>query len=225
MNQAYELLSQIDNLIDEKRFEQARERLDVLINKSHLALDYYHKYNKFYLGSCIVFSCIGWIVFMLINNLKELDSDLWSSKGYQVKLYTKRINQFFFLVFVLTVLASLCRFTLTLSLLEIILFNYTQFLDQQFPLSYYFYNLLPIYLWWLNLLRYDFWLFVTNKILNENMLSNLIKLALLILGVECMVLTFFYRWIFSILLVAYSIYLAIDLKCDSNQVRYKLYFT
>lgn len=121
MNEAYELLSQIDDLINQKRFEQARERLNVLISKSHQALDYYHKYNKFYLGSCIVLSCIGWIVFMLINNLKELDSDLWSSKGYQVKLYTKRINQFFFLVFILTVLASLCRFLLLFLRLNILI--------------------------------------------------------------------------------------------------------
>jgi hypothetical protein len=66
--------------------------------------------------------------------------------------------------------------------------------------------------------RYNFWLLLFKKIILENTIRNVANFILLIIGIEFMVLTFFYRWIFSVLLVLYSIYLFFSLKCDSSQV-------
>lgn len=64
-----------------------------------LALDYYNVYYKFYLGSCIVLSFIGWIMYLIYFSWK-LDYDRLS---HTMELL---INTTSFLTFFLTIHVS-----------------------------------------------------------------------------------------------------------------------
>lgn len=50
----------------------------------------------------------------------------------------------------------------------------------------------------------------------QNKLNNLLGYIALLVGIECLVLSFTYRWIFSGILLFYSVYLMVEL----NKARY-----
>jgi hypothetical protein len=90
---------------------------------------------------------------MLINNIRNLDSEEWSSPNSHIKNYKTRINVFSLLVLMLTIFASICnKFCLIMPNFWTTI-NFFLILDQKFPFAYYLYNLMPIYLWRQNLLQ------------------------------------------------------------------------
>ncbi|CAF0725015.1 unnamed protein product [Brachionus calyciflorus] len=187
------IIQKIENFIQHGNYEEAISETDRLIELSLKALDYYHKYNKFYLGLCIIFSCTGWIIFLLNHNLKSI---VPTSLNLNRSIKASSINKIFTVFTLLTILAALY---------------------QNFPVTYYFYTLLPLFLWRSIFIDYKFLSFLMS-IWSEKKIQNSVYSILLIIGIECMVLSFFYRWIFSILLVLYSIFLMIKLKIRQDQL-------
>ena len=55
---------------------------------------------------------------------------------------------------------------------------------------------------------------------SSHSIRNTVYFATLFLGIECLVLTFFYRWIFSVVLAFYSLYLINEVK-SSKQMAIK----
>lgn len=74
-----------------------------------------------------------------------------------------------------------------------------------------------IYLFFIILLRYNLFDFFMDVWAN-NKLKNTIGIVLVFLGVQLLVLSFFHRWIFSFMLIAYSVFLTLTLKVPSDQV-------
>lgn len=56
------------------------------------------------------------------------------------------------------------------------------------------------------------------EIWSQNKLRNMLNLIALLGGIECLVLCFTYRWIFTVLLLLYSVYLIFGLETRNDQV-------
>jgi hypothetical protein len=67
----------------------------------------------------------------------------------------------------------------------------------------------------IKLLRKSFWTYLL-VIWSENKIKNTFNAIFIIIGLEFVVLSFFYRWIFSILLGLYSIYLILNFQVKQN---------
>jgi hypothetical protein len=82
------------------------------------------------------------------------------------------------------------------------------------------YTFLPIFLWRIILLRSEFWAHFYEA-WSSHKCHNSLSLVALLAGVECLVLGFTYRWIYSLLLIAYSVYLAASLNTRPDQANFK----
>jgi GPI ethanolamine phosphate transferase 1 len=199
MANVHEMIDTIDLFISLKKYDEAIDKINSLIDLSLAALDYYHKYNKFYLGICIVLSCLAWIIYLFIHNFGSFNSQM------DVRTTINKNN----------IINKLCTLLIVISI--------GASFYQQFPFTYYFYTLTPIILWRSVLIKSN----SLNDLFHlwcENKVANSINVFILLIGIEFLVLTFFYRWIFSALLLVYSIVLMFNLKIKQNQVCFCFFY-
>ena len=192
-SQLAESLQTIEQLVVNKHYKHAIDKLDKLIDLSLLALDYYHKYNKLYLGVCIVLAYLGWIVYLL-NQTTESSSNNNNNNNNNHK--TNK-NKQAIVWFVNRLFAAIALISVLLSWL------------QRFPLTYYVYTLLPVCLWRDAFARPLFWTRVAHissqaTLSRRRIVATVLKCTGALIAIECLVLTFKYRWIFSMLLVVHA---------------------
>lgn len=93
------------------------------------------------------------------------------------------------------------------------------FLDQSFPVSFYIYALLPLVLWREIAFKYKYWMNLL-KYVKNSLLTNVLKLVLLFIGIEFLLLSFFYRQILTVMLIIHSIVLVFMLKSNNNAYKW-----
>ncbi|ELT99695.1 hypothetical protein CAPTEDRAFT_184012 [Capitella teleta] len=187
-----EKLLQIHQLIQAANYTGAIIECQSLIKLSLEGLNYYHNYDKLFLGVSIASGYIGWMAHILIRIIQNhtnlphakhagIPASFWlSAKGLRI--------------------ISGCLTTVVLCLLYV----------QSLPWTYYVYCCLPLALWhkviqrW-RFIREVFWYLNDHGLWKDVALFSLLSVAAL----EIIVLSFFYRELLSVALVSMAIWIII----------------
>ncbi|KAM8966459.1 GPI ethanolamine phosphate transferase 1 [Pelodytes ibericus] len=153
-----------------------------LIDLALEGLSYYHTYDRFFLGLSVVMGFAGWISYIILIIIKTHTSIVQSSSD------------------TIKESSSFSGYGFTALGLFIVFF----LMIQSCPWTYYIYCLLPIPVW--HAVSKEFWIFhkLAEYILSVSLLGIMGFLLVIILGIELLVLSFFYRSILTVGLVAFA---------------------
>lgn len=180
-NEEKKLKMLITSLIDQARYDQAMKSADRLIELSLQGLNYYQNYNQSLLLVCISLSFFGWIMWIFCHLLNKIHSAHLTQPAWSK--YTKRWFQpipdcFFFLLHIIAVYLMYA---------------------QSYPLQYYVYCCLPVWLWWAVTRKAHVFVAAVHHS-KSHPLKIAAVLLMYLMGIELLVVTFFERWVLSVLI-------------------------
>ncbi|XP_072008821.1 GPI ethanolamine phosphate transferase 1 isoform X2 [Engystomops pustulosus] len=163
-------------------YKEAMDLCRTLIDLALEGLAYYHTYNRFFLGTSVVVGFTGWILYVILIIVQSNMSIIQASSHCSVGSSQ--------LVSVGFGALGLC----TIFFLMV----------QSSPWTYYVYCLLPVHIWYAATKK--FWILHQVKIylMNVSPLAILGFLIMVFMGVEILVLSFFYRWVLTVGLVFFA---------------------
>ncbi|ESO90338.1 hypothetical protein LOTGIDRAFT_123580 [Lottia gigantea] len=172
-------LRNLKTLIKAGQHEQAISEGQELIQTILQGLNYYQTYNRSFLGTSIVSGFLGWMAFVL-----QLVLHRYSSLKYQVKqCQSSLVNMIFYMIGLVVI---------------------TLLYMMHAPVMYYVYCLLPVVLW--NKAIHGI-IENSRRMINKN---NMVELALSIvstvLGLQILVVGFFYRELLSLVLLGMAVW-------------------
>ncbi|XP_039283685.1 GPI ethanolamine phosphate transferase 1 isoform X2 [Nilaparvata lugens] len=201
-----QLTASVEDLIAQKRYQDAMEQTINLISLAMMGIKYYQTYFQNFLLAAITLSYIAWI--MWITSLILPNTQLSINSYYKEKTHNSGVMN----IVINTV------FTLLLLLAVCLLFV------QKFGVQYYVFSCLPVWLWWKVSLNYKVFLPVVTYI-SGNFIRTLCWLAVYLGGLELLVLTFFYRSALSILLLGFGLWPFIDKKLRFNSIVHRTFWS
>ncbi|XP_071175269.1 GPI ethanolamine phosphate transferase 1-like [Mytilus edulis] len=187
----------IRNLISSGQYQLAITESQTLIELGLEGLNYYHGYDRFFLGLSIVSGFVGWMIYTLtlvvrdhsglvnvMTKLEKLSQPIW--------LQEKPIK----LVFAIVGLAVIVLLTV-----------------QSLPLTNYMYCLIPVVLWMFVALRLTVFKQLFKKTnLTKNIKTVFIAIVPPVLGLEILVMGFFKRELLSVGLIMIAVWPLITAK-------------
>uniref|UniRef100_A0A8C6AUV1 GPI ethanolamine phosphate transferase 1 n=1 Tax=Monodon monoceros TaxID=40151 RepID=A0A8C6AUV1_MONMO len=179
---------QINNLrkarsyIKQKKYDEAVSLCKELINLALKGLSYYHTYDRFFLAFNIVLGFVGWTSYASLLIIKS-HCNLTRGVSKEVKKPSHLLS---------------CSFIAVGVLLALFL------LIQACPWTYYIYCLLPLPVWYAVLREFPVIQGLVTLLLTFPPSHFVGYLLLFILGVEVLVLSFFYRYMLTAGLIAFA---------------------
>ncbi|XP_050397515.1 GPI ethanolamine phosphate transferase 1 [Patella vulgata] len=188
----FDALKNLRSLMKNGLYQQAIKEGDLLIKITLEGLNYYQTYNRLFLGASIVSGFLGWMAFILQLALQE-NSTIKLNTGS----YLQQTTLFIILgLLVLTVL-----------------------LVQHSPWTYYLYCLLPVILWSKATKGLKFVMHHLNAIKGRKEILTLsLSIFITLLGLQILVLGFFYRELLSIGLVGMALWPFFNSSITFNKI-------
>ncbi|XP_004579512.2 GPI ethanolamine phosphate transferase 1 [Ochotona princeps] len=175
-----DILRKARSFIKEGKFDEAVSLCKELIHLALEGLSYYHTYDRLFLGINVVAGFIGWILYVSLLIIKS-QSNL--TRGLKVKK-PSRLLPYGFLAAGISVALFL--------------------LIQACPWTYYVYCLLPVPIWYAVLREFQVFQHLAASSLSLPLGRLLRHLLVFILGIEVLVLSFFYRHMLTAGLIAFA---------------------
>ncbi|XP_069682129.1 GPI ethanolamine phosphate transferase 1 isoform X2 [Periplaneta americana] len=196
-----QLLNEIKFHITVGRYNESIALSRELIELSLLGLDYYQNYYQSLLLTCITLAILGWIAWLF----QSLISD-GSSNVRNISLLDSYSNRKKLLALVH---ARFCvgGYGINIAFLVIIILTIALLALQVLPLQFYVYCLLPEFIWWAVVRSKATFIEAFHNLRRSMGLKKLSMLLFFhILGVELLVLSFFYRFILSIAVLGLALW-------------------
>lgn len=179
-----ELVNKVRMLIQLDKYEDAISLCQSLISKSLNGLVYYHTYDRFFLGCSVVLGFVGWTSYVVLVILKTHAS---LNRNHNL---AKQIPHF-----------NLSRISISVAvLIAIFLFI------QRSPLTYYVYCLLPVPVWHSVLKEFGTLADLVHSVPSLPLWKCFGYFFLVAVGIELLVVSFFYRAILSVGLTMLSLW-------------------
>ncbi|XP_039212170.1 GPI ethanolamine phosphate transferase 1 isoform X2 [Crotalus tigris] len=169
--------------IQQEKYEEATSLCRKLINLALDGLSYYHTYDRFFLGMSITMGFIGWTFYVILIIVK---SDISMTKSISKNKVSDRFFQYIF-----AAIGVLIAFFLFI---------------QSLPWTYYIYCLLPIPVWYAVLKEYSAIHVLIRFLLNVQRTQFAGFLVIYAVGIEILVLSFFYRSTLTFGLMVFSLW-------------------
>nr|XP_010959586.1 GPI ethanolamine phosphate transferase 1 isoform X1 [Camelus bactrianus]XP_045377419.1 GPI ethanolamine phosphate transferase 1 isoform X1 [Camelus bactrianus] len=176
------ILRKARSYIKQKKYDEAVSLCKELINLSLKGLSYYHTYDRFFLAFNVVLGFVGWISYASLLIIKS-HCNLTRSVGKEVKKPSHLLPCCFVAIGVLVALFLLV---------------------QACPWTYYVYCLLPLPIWCAFLREFPVLQGFVTLLLTFPPSRFVGYLLLFILGVEVLVLSFFYRYMLTAGLIVFA---------------------
>ncbi|XP_074063469.1 GPI ethanolamine phosphate transferase 1 isoform X2 [Macrotis lagotis] len=177
-----EILRKIRSYLNQKKYQEVISLCKELIHLALKGLSYYHTYDRFFLGISIVMGFIGWISFATIMIIKS-----HSSMTRSISKDGKKPHHLL-----------PCSFVVIGVLIAVFL------LIQACPWTYYIYCLLPVPIWYAVLKEFQVIQDLITSLLTFSGRRSVVFLLVFALGVEILVLSFFYRYMLTAGLIAFA---------------------
>lgn len=177
-----ELVNRVRMMIQLEKYEDAIYLCQLLISQSLKGLVYYHTYDRFFLGCSVVLGFVGWTSYVVLIILKT-----HASLNINHNL-TKQIPKF-----------NLSRLSITVAALITVFL-----LVQRSPFTYYIYCLLPVPVWHFVLKELGILVDLVHSAPSLPLWKCFGYFALVTIGIELLVVSFFYRAMLSVGLTALS---------------------
>ncbi|XP_071823670.1 GPI ethanolamine phosphate transferase 1-like [Apostichopus japonicus] len=179
-------ISSIRQLIQDGAYENAILSGQETIQVALEGLNYYQTYNRLFLGTSVALSYLGWMGYILFQLLSNHTDLIPRSQANRPHLDLLTLRLLFGAIGVLIV---------------VILYL------QSSPVMYYAYCVLPVLLWHAVCQRYQTFLTAYKTVTQRYGVAYILTtMALCFFGVEVLVLSFFYREVISVGLVAIAIW-------------------
>ncbi|XP_063306628.1 GPI ethanolamine phosphate transferase 1 [Pelobates fuscus] len=177
-----DILRKTKSYIQGGNYKEALILCRSLIDLALEGLSYYHTYDRFFLGISVVMGFTGWILYIILIIIKTQTDIIQTSSNSRKE--SSHLSRYGF-----TALGSFITFFLMI---------------QSCPWTYYVYCLLPIPVW--HAISIEVW--ILNKFVDYMLSISLARtmgfLLVIILAVELMVLSFFYRAVLTVGLIAFA---------------------
>ncbi|XP_075069043.1 GPI ethanolamine phosphate transferase 1 [Mixophyes fleayi] len=177
-----DILRKTRSYIQNGSYKEAMHLCRTLIDLALEGLTYYHTYDRFFLGISVVMGFTGWILYVILIILKMNTSITETSVSYNGAS------------------SSLMRYGFGALGLSTVFF----LIIQSSPWTYYVYCLLPINIWYAA--TKEFWILhsLRSYLMTVSPLGTLSFFIVVFLGVEILVISFFYRSVLTGGLVAFA---------------------
>ncbi|XP_068419607.1 GPI ethanolamine phosphate transferase 1 isoform X1 [Eschrichtius robustus] len=176
------ILRKARSYIKQKKYDEAVSLCKELINLALKGLSYYHTYDRFFLAFNVVLGFVGWTSYASLLIIKS-HCNLTRGVSKEVKKPSHLLS---------------CSFVAVGVLLALFL------LIQACPWTYYIYCLLPLPVWYAVLREFPVIQGLVTLLLTFPPSHFVGYLLLFILGVEVLVLSFFYRYMLTAGLIAFA---------------------
>uniref|UniRef100_A0A8C9CXI9 GPI ethanolamine phosphate transferase 1 n=1 Tax=Phocoena sinus TaxID=42100 RepID=A0A8C9CXI9_PHOSS len=176
------ILRKARSYIKQKKYDEAVSLCKELINLALKGLSYYHTYDRFFLAFNVVLGFVGWTSYASLLIIKS-HCNLTRGVSKEVKKPSHLLS---------------CSFIAVGILLALFL------LIQACPWTYYVYCLLPLPVWYAVLREFPVIQGLVTLLLTFPPSHFVGYLLLFILGVEVLVLSFFYRYMLTAGLIAFA---------------------
>lgn len=177
-----EIVNRVKMMIQLEKYEEAISLSQSLISQSLKGLVYYHTYDRFFLGCSVVLGFVGWTSYVVLVILKTHAS---FKRNPNV---TTQIPTF-----------HLSRLSISVAVLITVFL-----LIQRSPLTYYIYCLLPVPVWHSVLKEFGTLLDLVHSAPSLPLWKCFGYFVLVAVGIELLVVSFFYRAMLSVGLAALS---------------------
>ncbi|XP_068956351.1 GPI ethanolamine phosphate transferase 1 isoform X2 [Petaurus breviceps papuanus] len=177
-----EILEKARSYLKQKKYKDVISLCKKLIHLALEGLSYYHTYNRFFLGISVVMGFIGWISFATIMIIK-------SHSGLTRSVVKGEKKPCHLLPCSFVVIGVLIAFFL---------------LIQACPWTYYIYCLLPVPIWYAVLKEFQVIQDLITSLLTLSGKHSVVFSLVFSLGIEILVLSFFYRYMLTAGLIAFA---------------------
>ncbi|XP_012932695.1 GPI ethanolamine phosphate transferase 1 isoform X2 [Heterocephalus glaber] len=178
------ILRKARSYIKQGEFDEAISLCKELIHLALKGLSYYHTYDRLFLGTSVVIGFVGWTTYASLLIIKS-HSNLTRRVSKEVKKPSRLLP---------------CIFVATSILVVFFL------LIQACPWTYYVYCLLPVPIWYAVLREFQVIQDLVASLLTFPLSCFICYLLVFILGIEVLVLSFFYRCMLTAGLTAFAIW-------------------
>ncbi|XP_040288129.1 GPI ethanolamine phosphate transferase 1 [Bufo bufo] len=177
-----DIVRRVRSYIHGGNYKEAMDLCRTLIDLALEGLTYYHTYDRFFLGTSVVMGFAGWILYVILIIMKTNTSIIQTSSRYSGTP------------------SQLVSYGFGALGLSMVLF----LIIQSSPWTYYVYCLLPIHIWYAA--SKELWILhqVIIYLMTVSPLGILGFLIIVIMGVEILVVSFFYRWVLTVGLVVFA---------------------
>lgn len=181
-SQQLDILRKARSYIKQEKFDEVVSLCEELIDLALKGLSYYHTYDRFFLGISVASGFVGWTSYASLLILKSHSNFTRSSR--------KEVKKPHYLL--------LCSFVAIGVLVVCFL------LIQVCPWTYYVYCLLPVPIWYAVLREYQVIQDLVASLLTFPPSHFVAHLLVFILGIEVLVLSFFYRYMLTAGLIVFA---------------------
>ncbi|XP_054100253.2 GPI ethanolamine phosphate transferase 1 isoform X3 [Callithrix jacchus] len=178
----FDILRKARSYIKDRKFDEAVSLCKELIHLALKGLSYYHTYDRFFLGINIAIGFVGWISYASLLIIKS-HSNLIRGVSKEVKKPSHFLPCSFVAIGILVALFLLI---------------------QACPWTYYVYCLLPVPIWYAVLREFQVIQDLVTSLLTYPLSHFVGYLLVFTLGIEVLVLSFFYRYMLTVGLTAFA---------------------
>uniref|UniRef100_A0A2K5VNJ2 GPI ethanolamine phosphate transferase 1 n=1 Tax=Macaca fascicularis TaxID=9541 RepID=A0A2K5VNJ2_MACFA len=180
----FNILRKARSYIKHRKFDEVVSLCKELIHLALKGLSYYHTYDRFFLGINVVIGFVGWISYASLLIIKS-HSNLIKGVSKEVKKPSHLLP---------------CSFVAIGILVAFFL------LIQACPWTYYVYGLLPVPIWYAVLREFQVVQDLVTSLLTYPLSHFVGYLLVFTLGIEILVLSFFYRYMLTAGLTAFAVW-------------------
>uniref|UniRef100_A0A2I3LJ83 GPI ethanolamine phosphate transferase 1 n=1 Tax=Papio anubis TaxID=9555 RepID=A0A2I3LJ83_PAPAN len=180
----FNILRKARSYIKHRKFDEVVSLCKELIHLALKGLSYYHTYDRFFLGINVVIGFVGWISYASLLIIKS-HSNLIKGVSKEVKKPSHLLP---------------CSFVAIGILVAFFL------LIQACPWTYYVYGLLPVPIWYAVLREFQVVQDLVTSLLTYPLSHFVGYLLVFTLGIEVLVLSFFYRCMLTAGLTAFAVW-------------------
>ncbi|KAM9632095.1 GPI ethanolamine phosphate transferase 1 isoform 1-T1 [Trichechus inunguis] len=177
-----DILRKARSYIKQRKYAEAVSLCKELIHLALKGLSYYHTYDRFFLGINVVIGFVGWISYASLLIIKS-HSSLIRGVSKEVKNPSHLLPCSFIVIGILVVFFLLI---------------------QACPWTYYIYCLLPVPIWYAVLREFQVIQDLVTSLLTFPLSHFVGYLLAFTLGIEVLVLSFFYRYMLTAGLIAFA---------------------
>ncbi|XP_046528225.1 GPI ethanolamine phosphate transferase 1 isoform X2 [Equus quagga] len=178
----HNILRKARSYIKQRKYDEAISLCKELIHLALKGLSYYHTYDRFFLGITVVLGFVGWTSYASLLILK-FHSNLPRGGSREVKKPSRLLQYSFVAIGVLVAFFLLI---------------------QAYPWTYYIYCLLPVPIWYAVLREFQVIQDLVASLLSYPPSHFVGYLLVSTLGIEVLVLSFFYRYMLTAGLIAFA---------------------
>lgn len=181
-SEQFDMLRKARSYIKQRKYDEAVSLCKDLIHLALKGLSYYHTYDRFFLGISVVLGFVGWASYASLLIIKS-HSSLTRGVSKEVKKPSHLLT---------------CSFVAIGVLIAFFL------LIQGCPWTYYVYCLLPVPIWYAVLREYQVFQDLVTSLLTLPLSHFVGYLLVCTLGIEVLVLSFFYRYMLTAGLIVFA---------------------